>query len=167
MRNLFTSTFSHALPGERPEGFVVGRYRMPSFELLEHNMTMHRLAIHARPIKIEAQTGGAERAISQRRSHLHFSRCAVWCQVGGGADSVHYLARTSIRMRAATALSNKDLLETMPHFRFRDRLLAEIALALAQNLSPRTARSCVRRGAGEYASRTLAQEILSVRTTCH
>jgi AraC family transcriptional regulator len=118
------------------DGFVVGRYRMPPFELPEHTMTMHRLAIHARPIKIEARQEG--RRLSERFLKGDLTYTSPGVQFGAQwADEREVLTiwlEPAFVARAATALSNEDSLGTMPHFRFRDRLLAEIGLALGSEL---------------------------------
>src|SRR4030095_1638409 len=118
------------------EGFVVGRYRMPPFELPEHTMTMHRLAIHARPIKIEARQEG--RRLSERFLKGDLTYTSPRVQFGARwAEEREVLTiwlEPAFVARAATALSHEDSLETVPHFRFRDRLLAEIGLALGSEL---------------------------------
>lgn len=98
------------------DGFVVARYRMPPFELLEHTMAMHRLAIHARPIKIEARQDG--RRLSERFLKGDLTYTSPGVQFGAKWTEERevltvWLEPEFVR-RAANGLSHEVSLETMP-----------------------------------------------------
>jgi AraC family transcriptional regulator len=114
------------------DGFIVGYYRFPAYEVPEHSMTAHRVAIHGSPVKIDVRQDG-------RRLREHFLKGDLTYTPSGiqfGArwqeerEVLTVLLEPEFVSTAANELIEEYKVETVPHFRFRDPLIKEIGLAL-------------------------------------
>lgn len=113
-------------------GFIVGNYRFPAYEVPEHSMTAHRVAIHGSPVTIDVRQDG-------RRLREHFLKGDLTYTPSGiqfGARWKEERAVLTILLEpefvahAARELVEEDKVEIVPHFRFHDPLIKELGLAL-------------------------------------
>ncbi len=118
------------------EGFVVSRYRMPPFEIPEHLTTAHRIAIHGRPIKLEASQDGQPLRQRFLKGDLTYTPPGVQFGARWGEERETLVIRLdpSFVARAAHEVIQQDYVETVPRFRFRDPLIEGVGLALGAEL---------------------------------
>jgi AraC family transcriptional regulator len=119
------------------EGFIVRHYRLPPFEVPEHPLVEHRILIQlGGQNKVEATQNG--RLLKGRflNGDITYTTPGVKFKARWEEEREFLIVRLepAFVTRAAREFIRKDLVETVPQFKFRDPLVEGIGRALGAEL---------------------------------